>query len=305
MHSGDKKIPVGILGATGSVGQKFIQLLANHPWFEVHVLAASDRSAGKTYQQAVNWFMDTPIPKKIAAMEVQACQPNLDCPLVFSALDASVAGKIEEDFARTGYVVVSNARNHRYDADVPLLIPEVNPEHLQLLKYQSFGRGKIITNPNCSTTGLVVALKPLSDNFGLEAVHVVTMQALSGAGYPGVSSLDAMDNVIPFIGGEEEKMEKEPLKILGNVVDGQIAPAEFMVSAACNRVPVMDGHLEAVSVKLKKEFTVKQVIEALRNFTPEIQKYNCPSAPTKPSIILLRTISLNPACCAIWKGVWQ
>ncbi|HID38867.1 MAG TPA: aspartate-semialdehyde dehydrogenase, partial [Calditrichaeota bacterium] len=156
----ENKIPVGILGATGSVGQKFIQLLENHPWFEVRALAASDRSAGKTYRDAVSWFMDTPIPERISAMEVQACKPSLDCALVFSALDASVAGEIEENFANAGYVIVSNARNHRYDADVPLLIPEVNPDHLQLLEKQSFGKGKIITNPNCSTTGLVIALKP-------------------------------------------------------------------------------------------------------------------------------------------------
>ena len=278
-HSAKRKIPVAVLGATGSVGQKFIQLLEDHPWFEIHALAASDRSAGKAYHKAVNWFMDSPLPERIAKTEVQACRPSMDCPLVFSALDASVAGDIEEDFARAGYVVVSNARNHRYDAHVPLLIPEVNPDHLQLLAHQPYGKGKIVTNPNCSTTGMVVALKPLMDAFGLDAVQVVTMQALSGAGYPGVSSLDAMDNVIPFIGGEEEKMEKEPLKILGSPENGRVKSADFRVSASCNRVPVVDGHLESVAVRFKSKFTLSDVIAALREFTPEIQKYGLPSSP--------------------------
>ncbi len=275
------KIKVGVLGATGSVGQKFIELLSNHPYFEITALAASERSAGKLYKEAANWFMATPMPEEIGTMRVNLCKPNLDCRIVFSALDASIAGEIEREFAASGYFVISNARNHRYENDVPLLVPEVNADHLEILSFQNYGKGKIVTNPNCSTTGLVVALKPLQDVFGLEAVHVVTMQALSGAGYPGVPSLDIMDNVIPYIGGEEEKMEKEPLKILGRYSNGQFTKAEFKVSAACNRVPVIDGHLEAVSIKLKKSATENELIHAFESFKPVYGHLDLPSAPKK------------------------
>ena len=192
-----KKIKVGILGATGSVGQKFIELLANHPWFEITTLAASERSCNKLYKDAANWFMPNKCPDYVANMPVQICKPNLDCEIVFSGLDSSVAGQVETEFANAGYIVLSNAKNHRMDVDVPLLVPEINSEHLALLNRQKFGKGKIITNPNCSTIGLVLALKPLIDNFGIDTVQVVTMQALSGAGYPGVASLDIIDNVIP------------------------------------------------------------------------------------------------------------
>lgn len=274
-----QKIKVGILGATGSVGQKFIELLNGHPIFEITALAASERSAGKTYKEAANWFMAAPMPDEIGAMTVQVSEPNLDCKIVFSALDASVAGEIEKEFAAAGYYVISNARNHRYNKDVPLLVPEVNADHLAALPLQNYGKGKIVTNPNCSTTGLVIALKPLHDEFGLEAVNVVTMQALSGAGYPGVSSLDIMDNIIPYIGGEEEKMEKEPLKILGQYFEGQFIEADFKISAACNRVPVIDGHLEAVSVKLKKTAAVEELIQAFELFKPAYGNLNLHSAP--------------------------
>ena len=213
--SENKKIKVGILGATGSVGQKFIELLSNHPWFEIAEVAASERSAGKTYKEAVNWILSSPLPSSVANLIVKNCEPGLDCKLVFSGLDSGIAGGVETEFANAGYIVVSNSKNHRMDSDVPLLVPEINAEHLQLVKHQKFNGGCIVTNPNCSTIGMVLALKPLLDNFGLEAVNVVTMQALSGAGYPGVSSLDIIDNVIPFISGEEPKLESEPLKILG------------------------------------------------------------------------------------------
>ncbi|MBN2710705.1 MAG: aspartate-semialdehyde dehydrogenase [Calditrichaceae bacterium] len=277
-----KKIKAGILGATGSVGQKFIELLNDHPYFEITALGASERSAGKIYQEAANWFMTTPMPEKVKKMKVQLCEPGLDCQVAFSALDASIAGEIEKKFAQAGYFVISNARNHRYEKDVPLLVPEINPGHLDALAMQQYGKGKIVTNPNCSTTGLVMALKPLQDAFGLDAVHVVTMQALSGAGYPGVPSLDIMDNVIPYIGGEEEKMEKEPLKILGKFIDGQFINAEFKISASCNRVPVVDGHLEAVSVKLKQKASAEDIIRVLQAFKPAFGELQLPSAPKKP-----------------------
>lgn len=278
------KIKVGILGATGSVGQKFIQLLENHPWFEISEIAASKRSAGKMYKDAVNWFMQTPIPEKIADMTVKECLPNLDCKIVFSGLDASVAGEIEENFARAGYAVISNSRNHRFDPDVPLMIPEINASHLDLIKEQKYGKGFIITNPNCSTIGMSLPLKPLNDEFGIESVHVVTMQALSGAGYPGVSSLDIIDNVVPYIGGEEEKMQTEPLKILGTLEKGKIREADITLSAQCNRVAVIDGHLEAISVKLQKEATVEQIKQCWANFTGEPQKLGLPMAPEKPVV---------------------
>ncbi|MBN1348573.1 aspartate-semialdehyde dehydrogenase [candidate division KSB1 bacterium] len=277
-----EKLPVGILGATGSVGQKFIQLLANHPWFEITALAASERSSGRAYKDVANWFMRTPIPEHIARMEIRQCHPDLPCKIVFSGLDASVAGEIETDFARAGYVVLSNARNHRMDSDVPLLIPEVNSAHLELVHRQNFGKGMIVTNPNCSVIGFVMALKPLADQFGIEAAHVVTLQALSGAGYPGVASLDILDNVIPFISGEEGKIESEPLKILGEYGNGAVRNADFKLSAHCNRVAVIDGHLECVSVTLKKKTTTDAIKSAWRHFSGEPQQFALPLAPLQP-----------------------
>jgi aspartate-semialdehyde dehydrogenase len=283
----EKKIKVGILGATGSVGQKFIELLFDHPWFEISELAASDRSAGKKYSEAVNWVMQTPLQKEIADKIVLNCEPILKSRIVFSALDASVAGTIEENFAKAGYVVISNARNHRFDDNVPLMVPEVNADHLELVKFQNFGGGSIVTNPNCSTIGLAMALKPLTDNFGIGTVNVVTMQAISGGGYPGVPSMDILDNVIPFIGGEEEKMEKEPLKILGSFNGkNKIDFAEMVISAQCNRVSVIDGHTECVQVKLKKKTTKEEVINVWNNFSAEAQKLNLPFAPVNPIIYL-------------------
>ncbi|MDD5765427.1 MAG: aspartate-semialdehyde dehydrogenase [Candidatus Marinimicrobia bacterium] len=276
------KIPVGILGSTGSVGQKFIELLAEHPWFEITALAASERSAGKSYRDAAHWFMSSPIPEKIADLPVSDCTPNLPCRIVFSGLDASVAGKIETEFAKAGYIVVSNSKNHRFDSDVPLLIPEVNPDHLALIRTQQYGKGAIITNPNCATTGLVLALKPLNDLFGLEALNVVTMQAISGAGYPGVASLDIIDNMIPVIRNEEEKVESEPLKILGRLNENHFEPANFKISAACNRIAVTDGHTECVSVKFRKKPSAQEIIGAWDRFSAEPQYLNLPSAPKQP-----------------------
>ncbi len=276
------KIPVGILGATGSVGQKFIELLSNHPWFEITEVAASERSSGKKYRDAVNWILSSPIPEKIKELEVKDCEPNLNCNIVFSGLDSSVAGPIEEAFAKKGYKVVSNSKNHRMDKNVPLLVPEINPDHLELIKIQNFSGGCIVTNPNCSTIGLVIGLKPLLDNFGLEEVNVVTMQALSGAGYPGVASLDTIDNVIPYIPSEEDKLETEPLKIFGKLDRDKIQNNEVRISAQCNRVSVLDGHTECVQVKFKNKPSQKEIIQAWRNFSAEPQKLNLPMAPQNP-----------------------
>lgn len=277
----NNKIPVAVLGATGSVGQKFIELLQNHPWFELTEVAASERSAGKKYKEAVNWVLTSSLPEKIGNLTVQECKPVLRSKIVFSGLDASVAGEIEDDFANSGYYVISNSRNHRFDKDVPLLIPEINPEHLELVKTQK-RKGAIVTNPNCSTIGMVMALKPLLDNFGLEAVNVVTMQALSGAGYPGVASLDIIDNVVPYIGGEEKKMETEPLKILGKLNGGSIENLDLKISAQCNRVAVLDGHLETVQVKLKQKASIEDIKKVWKEFTAVPQQMNLPMAPVNP-----------------------
>jgi aspartate-semialdehyde dehydrogenase len=286
----DKKLRAGVLGATGLVGQRIVSLLANHPWFELTEVAASERSSGKTYAEAVRWHLDVPIPAAARDLVVKGLEPSLECNFVFSALDASVAGGAEEDFARAGYPVVSNSRNHRMDPDVPLLIPEVNAAHLDAIplqrKNRSYDTGFIVTNPNCSTAGLVLVLKPLADAFGLEKIFVVTMQAMSGAGYPGVASLDIQGNVVPFIGGEEEKMESEPQKLLGKWNGERFVDAGLGISAHCNRVPVIDGHLECVSVSLKKIASLGEVCEALRNFEVSSELASLPSALRNPIIVL-------------------
>ncbi|MBP7460182.1 MAG: aspartate-semialdehyde dehydrogenase [Candidatus Delongbacteria bacterium] len=284
LSSPHPRIPVGILGATGSVGQKFIELLSRHPWFEIKALGASERSAGKPYREAANWFMSSPLPQEIGHMTVLPCRAkDFPCRLVFSGLDASVAGEVEEEFAQAGCIVISNSRNHRFDPWVPLLIPEVNPDHLDSTRFQPYNGGMIVTNPNCSTIGLAMALKPLDDQFGLDLVQVVTMQAISGAGYPGVPSLDIIDNVIPLIKGEEEKMETEPLKILGKLQkDGTIRQSNFKISAHCNRVAVIDGHTESVTVKLKTKADPPQIIKAWREFRSQAQILNLPTAPLQP-----------------------
>lgn len=267
------KIPVTILGATGSVGQKFVELLIEHPWFEIASLCASERSVEKKYREAANWFQSIHLPDMIGNMVVQKCESNVAGRIAFSGLDAEVAGPIEESFARAGYAVVSNSKNHRMDLDVPLLVPEVNAKHIELIKQQKFGSGMIVTNPNCSVVGLVMALRPLVDRFGVEQVSVVTMQALSGAGYPGVSGLDIIDNMIPFIGGEEGKMETEPLKIFG---------IPMKISAQCNRVAVVDGHMESVAVKLSHAAHAEEIIDAWRSYRAEPQELQLPMSPKQP-----------------------
>lgn len=277
-----QKIKVGVLGATGSVGQKFIELLSDHPWFEITEVAASERSAGKKYKEAVNWILSSPLPKNVSELIVKECKPDLNIKLVFSGLDSSIAGEVETEFAKAGYIVVSNSKNHRMDSDVPLLVPEINHTHIDLVKTQKYGKGFIVTNPNCSTIGLVLALKPLYDAFGIETVNVVTLQALSGAGYPGVSSLDIIDNVIPYIGGEEDKVENEPKKIFGTFSNNKIDFAEIKISAQCNRVAVVDGHLECVQVKLKKKTSIEEIKKAWAEFRSEPQSLHLPTAPKNP-----------------------
>src|SRR5579859_6697621 len=286
----DKKFRAGVLGATGMVGQRFVHMLANHPWFELADLAASERSSGRKYADVVKWHLDTPIPEAARDMVVKDLAPNLDCDFVFSALDSSVAGGAEEEFARAGYPVLSNSKNHRMDPDVPLLIPEVNASHLDSIAVQRKNRGYengfIVTNPNCSTAGLVLVLKPLADAFGLEKIFVVTMQAVSGAGYPGVPSMDIHANVIPFISGEEEKMESEPQKLLGKWDGARFVEAGLGLSAHCNRVPVLDGHLECVSVSLKKIASLSEVRDALRNFAVDAELAALPTAIRHPVVVL-------------------
>ncbi len=284
------KIKVGILGATGMVGQRFIQLLDGHPWFEITELAASERSAGKNYEDSVGdrWKLETVIPEKVRRLPVKECRPGLDCRIVFSALDADVAGPVEEEFARAGYAVSSNSRNHRMDADVPLLVPEVNEGHLDVIEKQKKKHGNngfIVTNPNCSTIGLVLGIAPLHQKFTIKKIMVTTMQALSGAGYPGVASLDILDNVIPFIGGEEAKMESETLKILGSLKNGAFVFADMKVSASCNRVHVKDGHMECVSVAFEKKPAPGDIISAWESFNP-LKQYSLPFSPPAPIVVM-------------------
>lgn len=279
------KISVGILGATGMVGQTLVRLLEKHKWFEVTELAASDRSSGKSYGEIMKgrWIASPEMPKYAEEMVIKECRPNLGCDVVLSALDSSVAFEIENKFAEAGYAVSSNAKNHRMENDVPLLIPEINPEHLGLVDMQRKKRGWkgfIVTDPNCSTIHMCIALKPLFDSFGLERVLVTTMQSASGAGYPGVPSLDIIDNVIPFISDEEDKLENEPLKIFGGISGSGVINAGFRVSASCNRVPVRYGHTESVSVKLGKKADREEVIDALRKFRP-LSGMGLPSAPER------------------------
>lgn len=281
-----QKIDVGVLGATGMVGQQFVARLASHPWFSLNWLAASERSEGRRYAEAAPWRLSTPMPPEAASRVVDACVPGRGPRLVFSGLDASVAGEIEGAFAAAGHIVVSNARNFRMDPLVPLLIPEVNPDHLALVAEQRAARGwtgAIVTNPNCSTVMLAMALAPLRP-FGIRSVIVSTMQAVSGAGYPGVASLDILGNLVPFIGGEEEKMETETRKILGT--DGGRVPHDLTVSAHCNRVPVVDGHTLTVSVALEARPSPAEIAEAMRAFVGRPQQLALPTAP-HPAVLVM------------------
>ena len=282
------RIDVGVLGATGMVGQQFVLQLARHPWFRLAWLGASERSAGQSYGEAAPWRLPVPPPREIAEMRVEAAQPGNAPELVFSAMDAAVAGGIEQAFAKAGHVVVSNSRNHRMDVDVPLLIPEVNGDHIALLARQRAVRGwpgAIVTNPNCSTVFLSMALAPLRA-FGLKSVVVTTLQALSGAGYPGVASLDAVGNVVPFIDGEETKIETETKKILGALAGDHIDPHPVAVSAQTTRVPVVNGHTESIAVALETRPSIDEVREAFLRFNGPPQRHGLPTAPLQPLIYL-------------------
>jgi len=275
---------IGILGATGMVGQRFIQLLEHHPWFEVAWLAASDRSSGKRYGDAVRWKLDTPIPERIAAMEISPAQPEGAPQVIFAALDADIAREMEPKFAAAGCAVISNSSAFRMQADVPLVIPAVNADHLALLEQQEWRKqsgGYIVTNPNCSAIGLVLALKPLEERFGIESIFVSTMQAVSGAGYPGVASLDIMGNVVPFIKNEEEKLQEETLRLLGKLQSNLVHPLDAKITAHCNRVAVEDGHTESVSVKLKRKATREDLLAAWQEFAP-LAGRDLPTAPAQP-----------------------
>jgi aspartate-semialdehyde dehydrogenase len=282
-------IPVGILGATGMVGQQFIALLANHPWFKVDWLGASERSAGKAFKDAAAWRLPNPLPDQIANKIVEAAAPGSAPKLMFSGLDSSVAGEIEAAFAKAGHIVVSNSRNYRMFDTVPLLIPEINADHLKLLKAQHDAqgwKGSIITNPNCATIVIAMALAPLRQ-FGLNTTMVTTLQAISGAGYPGVPSWDILGNIIPYIGGgEEEKIETETLKILGSLAHNKIADHPVRVSAAVTRVPVQNGHTASISVGLEQTPSVEAVIDAWNSFRGRPQELNLPSAPPQPLVYL-------------------
>mmetsp|Transcript_10586 Transcript_10586/g.28198 ORF Transcript_10586/g.28198 Transcript_10586/m.28198 type:complete len:431 (+) Transcript_10586:29-1321(+) len=282
-----KEIKVAVLGCTGSVGQRFMELLGSHPWFKVVALGASSRSAGKKYVEAARWKQAVPIPEYMREIVVSECDASLsafdDVQIVFSGLDNEVAGDIEESFAARGKAVFSNAKNHRMDDDVPILIPPVNAQHVDIIPVQQKNRGWdtgfIVTNANCSTTVMSIGLKPIMEQFGIDIVQVTTMQAISGAGYPGLPSMDILDNVVPYIGSEEGKMESESKKIYGQVSGGKFHNAEFVVSAMCNRVHVLDGHLEAISIKLKKPATPEEVISAITAYPSVTKNLGLPSAP--------------------------
>ncbi len=282
------RIPVGILGATGMVGQRYIQLLEDHPWFEVSWLAASDRSSGKPYGEAAKWRLETPLPDRIARMTVSPAEPEGAPRVIFASVDAGVAREMEPKFAAAGCAVISNSSAFRLAPNVPLVLPEVNAGHLRMIEEQPWRKesgGFIVTNSNCSAMGLVLALKPIEERFGIEQIFVATMQAVSGAGYPGVASMDVLDNVIPFIGGEEEKMEAETLKLLGRLEGNSVVPLHARVTAHCNRVPVVDGHTECVSIKLGKklgrEARREDVLAAWSDFKP-LAGLGLPFAPEQP-----------------------
>jgi aspartate-semialdehyde dehydrogenase len=278
------KHPIGILGATGMVGQRYIQLLEDHPWFEITWLAASDRSSGKTYGEAAKWRLDTPLPERIAQMPVSPAEPDGAPGIIFASVDAAIARELEPKFADAGCAVLSNSSAFRMTPNVPLVIPEVNADHLHLIEEQPSRKqsgGYMVTNPNCSTIGLVMALKPLEDRFGIEQIFVTTMQAVSGAGYPGVASMDILDNVVPYIGGEEEKMEAETLKLLGRLDGHAVAPLAAKITAHCNRVPVVDGHTECVSIKLRKKATADEILTAWDGYKP-LAGRDLPFAPKQP-----------------------
>ena len=299
------QIEVGILGATGMVGQQFIALLANHPWFRVGWLGASQRSEGKPYREATSWRLPVPLPDAVGSMMVNAATPSRAPALVFSGLDSSVAGDIEGAFAQAGHTIVSNSRNFRMEQDVPLLIPEVNGDHLALLDAQHAARswsGRIVTNPNCAVVVLAMALAPLRQ-FGLKAATITTMQAISGAGYPGVASWDILGNVIPQIGGgEEEKVETETKKILGRVNGRRVDDHAVTVSATTTRVPVQNGHTGSISVALEQQPDAAAIIDAWTSFKGLPQDMKLPTAPPRPIVYLREVNRPQPALDASRDG---
>lgn len=287
--SENAKTPVCVLGATGAVGQRLVSLLEGHPWFEVGEVVASERSAGKSYRDAVDWRLRGDVPPTVADLEVRSLEDPLECRIAFSGLGSDQAAEAEERLARAGKVVVSNASSHRMDEDVPLLVPEVNAEHLGLLESQKArrgGEGLLVTNPNCSTIGLVMALAPLHRAFGVRRGVVVTLQALSGAGYPGVPSMAIADNVVPWISGETDKIESEPRKILGTLEDGAVRPAEMTLSARVHRVAVTDGHMITLHLETERPCSPGAAAEALASFRGEPQDLDLPTAPVRPLHVL-------------------
>jgi aspartate-semialdehyde dehydrogenase len=297
--SNDNRIPVAVLGATGSVGQRFVQLLEGHPWFRLHEVVASEKSEGKSYFEAASWRLGTPMPEEATMLRVKPLHAALESRIMFSGLDSSVAGEAEEFYADKGGVVVTNSKNHRMDADVPLLIPEINADHIDAIEHQRKrrgGAGYIVTNPNCSVVGIAMALAPIERQHGIEAVQVTTMQAISGAGYSGVASYAILDNVIPYIKDEEGKVETEPQKILGRWDGSQFKPLDMTISAQCNRVPVVDGHFFTISLRFRKsddlrrhfriETLIEDVRQAIENFEGEPQRLGLPSAPKKAVMLL-------------------
>ena len=278
------KYPIGILGATGMVGQRYIQLIERHPWFEVTWLAASDRSSGKAYGEAAKWRLDTPLPERIAQMIVSPAEPEGAPKIIFSSIDAPIARELEPRFATAGCAVISNSSAFRMAPNVPLVLPEVNADPLHLIEEQSWRKesgGYIVTNSNCTVMGPVLALKPIVDRFGIEQIIATSMQAVSGAGYPGVASMDILDNVVPYISNEEEKVEEELLKLLGSLDGHAVKPLAARMSASCNRVPVVDGHMVSVSIKLGKKATHKEILAAWAEFRPLAGK-GLPTAPEQP-----------------------
>jgi aspartate-semialdehyde dehydrogenase len=284
-----ERLRAGVVGATGFVGQRLVERLASHPWFTLVAVGASERSAGRRYEEVCRWSLGSELPAAARGLEVLASRPEEfgECDFVFSALEPDSARQIEPAFVRAGFPVVSNSSAHRMDPDVPLLVPEVNASHLELLRARPrrTGAGFLVTNPNCSATGLVLALAPLHRRFGVKRVVVTTLQAVSGAGLEGPRGLEILDNVVPFIPREEEKIEMETGKILGRIRDGQLDPAPIVVSAHCHRVPTLEGHLEAVSVELDSPATVEEATEALLGFRGEIEGFDLPSAPSVPILV--------------------
>jgi aspartate-semialdehyde dehydrogenase len=281
MHT---KHSIGILGATGMVGQRYIQILENHPWFEITWIAASDRSSGKTYAEAAKWRLEAPLPERIANMTLSPAEPEGAPKIIFSSIDSPIARELEPKFAAAGHIVLSNSSAFRMASNVPLVLPEVNAGHLHLIEEQPWRResgGYLVTNSNCTVMGPVLALKPLQDRFGVEQIFATSMQAVSGAGYPGVPSMDILDNVIPYIASEEEKMEEELLKLLGTLNGHSVKPLAARMSASCNRVAVVDGHMVSVSVKLAKPATREEILAAWAEFRP-LHGKGLPTAPEQP-----------------------